>query len=108
MPPVSAVRDVTLAMGVPDLTRGRRPVVPPLARMASATGNVDVRFAVDASGASSVQEVTGPDLLKEAARQAVMSWVFRRTTAERLHLVASFVYGAATASATVRAESTPP
>jgi TonB family protein len=102
MPPVSAVRDVTLAMGVPDLTRGRRPVVPPLARMASATGSVDVRFAVDAAGASSVQEVTGPDLLKEAARQAVMSWVFRRTTADRLHLVASFNYGAATASASVR------
>lgn len=104
MPPVSAVRDVTLAMGVPDLTRGRRPVVPPLARMASATGTVDVRFAVDASGASSVQEVTGPELLKEAARQAVMSWVFRRTTADRLHLVASFNYEAATASASVRKE----
>jgi TonB family protein len=104
MPPVSAVRDVTLAMGVPDLTRGRRPVVPPLARMASATGTVDVRFAVDASGAASVQEVAGPELLKEAARQAVMSWVFRRTTAERLHLVASFVYGAATANANVRKE----
>ena len=102
MPPVSAVRDVTLAMGVPDLTRGRRPVVPPLARMASATGSVDVRFAVDAAGTSSVQEVTGPDLLKEAARQAVSSWVFRRTTAERLHLVASFVYGEATASASVK------
>jgi TonB family protein len=102
MPPVSAVRDVTLAMGVPDLTRGRRPVVPPLARMASATGSVDVRFAVDAAGTASVQEVTGPDLLKEAARQAVSSWVFRRTTAERLHLVASFVYGEATASANVK------
>jgi TonB family protein len=92
LPPVSAVRDVTLEMGVPDLTRGRRPVVPPLARMASTTGNVDVHFAVDASGQSSVQEVAGPELLKEAAR----------TTAERLHLVASFVYGAATANATVR------
>ena len=102
MPPVSAVRDVNLEMGVPDLTRGRRPVVPPLARMASATGTVDVRFAVDAAGASSVQEVAGPELLKEAARQAVMSWVFRRTTAERLHLVASFKYGEATANATVR------
>jgi protein TonB len=102
--PISAVRDVTLAAGVPDLTRGRRPVVPPLARMASATGTVDVRFAVDASGAASVQEVTGPDLLKEAARQAVASWAFRRTTADRLHLVASFVYGGATASATVRRE----
>ena len=102
--PISAVRDVTLAAGVPDLMKGRRPVVPPLARMASATGTVDVRFAVDASGAASVQEATGPDLLKEAARQAVASWVFRRTTADRLHLVASFVYGGATANATVRRE----
>jgi TonB family protein len=104
LPPVSAIRDVTLEMGVPDLTKGRRPVVPPLARMASATGTVEVRFAVDSSGASSVQEVAGPDLLKEAARQAVASWVFRRTTADRLHLVASFVYGAANANATVRRE----
>jgi TonB family protein len=102
--PVSAIRDVALSAGVPDLMKGRRPVVPPLARLASATGTVDVRFAVDASGASSVQEVTGPDLLKEAARQAVASWVFRRTTADRLHLVASFVYGAAAANATVRRE----
>jgi len=102
LPPVSAVRDVTLEAGVPDLTRGRRPVVPPLARMASATGTVDVRFAVDASGAASVQDVTGPDLLKQAARQAVATWVFRRTTADRLHLIASFAYGAATATATVR------
>ena len=102
--PISAIRDVTLAAGVPDLMKGRRPVVPPLARMASATGTVEVRFAVDASGAASVQEVSGPELLKEAARQAVASWVFRRTTAERLHLVASFAYGAATASATVRRE----
>jgi TonB family protein len=104
MPPVSAVRDVTLEMGVPDLTRGRRPVVPPLARMASATGTVNVRFAVDAAGAASVQDVSGPELLKEAARQAVTTWVFRRTAADRLHLVASFNYGAATASATVRKE----
>jgi TonB family protein len=102
LPPVSAIRDVTLTPGVPDLTRGRRPVVPPLARMSSATGTVEVRFAVDASGASSVQEVSGPDILKEAARQAVGSWVFRRTSAERLHLVAAIVYGAATATATVR------
>jgi len=46
--------------------------------------------------------VTGPDLLKQAARQAVATWVFRRTTADRLHLIASFAYGAATATATVR------
>jgi TonB family protein len=104
LPPVSAVRDVTLSAGVPDLTRGRRPTVPPLARMASTTGTVEVRFAVDASGAASVQEVSGPDLLTEAARQAVASWVFRRTSVERLHLVASFAYGAATATANVTRE----
>ena len=51
--------DVLLGPGVPDLTRGRRPVVPPLARM-TRTGKVEVRFAVDASGASSVQDVSGP------------------------------------------------
>jgi TonB family protein len=102
--PISAIRDVTLAAGVPDLMKGRRPVVPPLARMASASGTVDVRFAVDASGAASVQEVTGPELLKEAARQVVASWVFRRTTADRLHLVASIAYGAANANANVRRE----
>jgi TonB family protein len=102
--PVSAVRDVALSAGVPDLLRGRRPVVPPLARMASATGTVEVRFAVDAAGTSSVQDVTGLELLKEAARQAVSSWVFRRTTADRLRLAASFVYGTATANATVRRE----
>jgi len=102
--PVSAVRDVALSAGVPDLMRGRRPVVPPLARMAATTGTVEVRFAVDAAGASSVQDVSGPELLKEAARQTVSSWVFRRTTADRLHLVASFVYGAAAANATVRRE----
>jgi TonB family protein len=102
--PVSAVRDVSLSTGVPDLMRGRRPVVPPLARMASTTGTVEVRFAVDAAGTASVQDVSGPELLKEAARQAVASWVFRRTTADRLHLAASFVYGAGTATATVRRE----
>ena len=102
--PVAAVRDVVLSSGVPDLIRGRRPVVPPLARMSSTTGTVEVRFAVDAAGTSSVQDVAGPDLLKEAARQAVASWVFRRTTADRLRLAASFVYGPATANATVKRE----
>jgi len=101
---VSAVRDVSLSPGVPDLMRGRRPVPPPLARIASATGTVQVRFAVDAAGTSSVQDVAGPDLLKEAARQTVLTWIFRRTTADRLRLVASFVYGPATANATVTRE----
>jgi TonB family protein len=106
--PVSALRDVALSPGVPDLQRGRRPVVPPLARMSSVTGTVEVRFAVDAAGTSSVQEVAGPELLKEAARQTVSSWVFRRTTADRLRLAASIVYGPATATATVRKDEIAP
>jgi outer membrane biosynthesis protein TonB len=86
------VRDVSLAIGVPDLSKGRRPVVPPLARMAGAGGQVEVDFAVDAAGATSVQDLRGPDTLKEAARQTVASWAFRRTSAERLYLRAVFTY----------------
>jgi TonB family protein len=100
--PVSAVRDVSLAMGVPDLSKGRRPVVPPVARMQQATGSVSIRFAVDAAGATQVQDVSGPDILKEAARQTVQSWVFRRVTPERLFMLAELKYGQDTASATVR------
>ena len=105
-PGVSAVQDVTLGAGVPDLSKGRRPVAPPLARMSSISGNVEVRFVVEASGSSSVRDVTGPELLKEAARQTVASWMFRRTTPERLPLVAVFAYmgDGATASVKVLAE----
>ena len=49
-----------------------------------------------------MREVTGPDLLKEAARQTVASWVFRRTTPERLRLLAVFGYVGDGATATVR------
>jgi TonB family protein len=101
-PGVSAVRDIALGPGVPDLTKGRRPVAPPLARMSSLSGAVQVQFSVDASGASSIQNVTGPDLLKEAARQAVATWSFRRTTAERVYLVATFNYDGDKAQAEVR------
>ncbi len=101
-PGVSAVRDVALAVGVPDLTKGRRPVAPPLARMSGVSGTVQVQFAVDAAGGTSVQNVTGPDLLKEAARQAVTSWNFRRTSAERVYLVALFSYNGDRAQAEVR------
>jgi outer membrane biosynthesis protein TonB len=83
---------VSLAAGVPDLTKGRRPVSPPLARMSSVSGSVQVQFSVDAAGSASIQNVTGPDLLKDAARQAVATWAFRRTTAERMYLVAVFRY----------------
>jgi len=103
-PGVSAVRDVTLAPGVPDLVKGRRPVAPPLARMQGVSGTVDVRFAVDAAGSATIKEVTGPDSLKEAARQTVVSWSFRRSTPERLFLAATFSYKGDTASAAVRAQ----
>jgi outer membrane biosynthesis protein TonB len=101
-PGVSAVRDIALGTGVPDLTKGRRPVAPPLARMSGVSGTVQVQFAVDAAGGTSVQNVTGPDLLKEAARQAVVSWNFRRTSAERVYLVALFSYNGDRAQAEVR------
>ncbi|PYQ03646.1 MAG: hypothetical protein DMF82_12710 [Acidobacteria bacterium] len=103
-PGISAVRDVTLAPGVPDLMKGRRPVAPPLARMQGVSGTVDVRFAVDAAGSASVREVTGPEALKEAARQTVASWTFRRTTPERLFLAATLTYTGDNASAAVRAQ----
>jgi len=98
---VSAVRDVALSPGVPDLIKGRRPVVPPLARMAGVSGAVRVRFAVNAAGAVAVQDSEGPDTLKPAAQDAVASWAFRRASAERLHLLAVFDYKADGATATV-------
>jgi outer membrane biosynthesis protein TonB len=103
----SALRDVTLSAGVPDLTRGRRPVPPPLARISGTPGTVEVRFAVDAAGVASVQAVEGPDLLKPAAQQVVASWVFRRLSAQRLYLVATFTYKGDTASAIVRPQDAP-
>jgi hypothetical protein len=99
---VSAIRDVTLEVGVPDLTRGRRPVAPPLARMGGATGTVEVSFSVSAAGTTSLQGSTGPDLLRPAAEQAVSSWVFRRARADRAYLVAVFTYTADKSSAVVR------
>jgi TonB family protein len=101
-PGVSAVRDVALGPGVPDLTKGRRPVAPPLARMSAVSGSVEIQFSVDAAGSSSVQQVAGHELLKEAARQAVASWSFRRTSAERVYLVATFTYEGDKAQAEVK------
>jgi TonB family protein len=105
-PGVSAVRDVSLAEGVPDLTSGRRPQVPPVARMAGVTGQVEVRFVVEASGATSNVEVAGPDRLKEAARQTVSSWMFRRASTERLFLVVTIDYGGESARAVVKRQTT--
>ncbi len=105
----SAVRDVVLAeSGVPDLARGRRPVVPPFARMTGTQGSVEVDFSVGASGTTNVQAVKGPDLLRPAAEQTVLSWIFRRTKVERLFLVALFKYEGDKVSASVRPQDTPP
>jgi TonB family protein len=91
---ISAVREVTLEPGVPDLTRGRRPVVPPLARMNGVTGTVEVLFSVSAGGVTALQTATGPDLLRYSAEQTVATWVFTRARAERAYLTATFTYGA--------------
>jgi TonB family protein len=104
---VSAVRDVVLEPGVPDLARGRRPTTPPMARMAGATGAVEVTFSVSAGGATSVQASKGADLLRPAAEQAVASWVFRRTRADRAYLVAVFTYGQDRGAAVVRPQAAP-
>jgi outer membrane biosynthesis protein TonB len=104
---VSAIRDVTLEPGVPDLTRGRRPVTPPLARMTGAKGQVEVTFSVGASGTTSLQGATGPELLRPAAEQAVASWVFRRTRADRAYLIALFDYTGDKGTAVVRPHASP-
>jgi TonB family protein len=103
-PGVSAVRDVGLALGVPDLVQGRRPVPPPRARMDGTTGTVEVKFGVDAAGVTSVTEANGPDVLRTAAVYTVQSWLFRRVTAERLHLLAVFEFAGETAKASVKLE----
>jgi len=104
---VSAIRDVTLEPGVPDLTRGRRPVVPPLARMSGTSGSVEVSFSVSAAGATSIQGATGPDLLRPAAEQAVASWVFRRTRTDRAYLVAVFTCAGDKGTVVVRPQAAP-
>jgi hypothetical protein len=75
--------------------------------MAGATGSVEVMFSVSAAGTTTVQRVSGPDLLKEAAKEAVESWVFRRTRADRAYLVAVFSYGEDRATAVVRPQLAP-
>ena len=77
----------------------------PLARMEGTTGQVEVKFVVEASGATSNLEITGPDRFKEAARQTVGSWTFRRTSTERLFLVTTIEYGAESAHAAVKRQS---
>lgn len=102
---ISAVREVTLEPGVPDLARGRRPVVPPLARMNGVTGTVEVLFSVSAGGVTALQTATGPDLLRYSAEQTVASWVFTRSRAERAYLTATFTYGADKGAAIVKPQA---
>jgi TonB family protein len=104
---ISAIRGVTLEPGVPDLTQGRRPVAPPLARMAGASGEVQVDFSVGPGGVTTVQEVRGPQILQAAARGAVETWTFRRTRAERLYLTATFTYEGDAARADVHPQALP-
>jgi TonB family protein len=104
----SAIRDVVLAeSGVPDLARGRRPVVPPFARMTGTQGSVEVEFSVGASGSTNVQSVRGPDLLRPAAEQTVLSWIFRRTKVDRLFLKAFFNYEGDKVTASVKPQEAP-
>jgi hypothetical protein len=90
---------------VPDLARGRRPVVPPLARMNGVTGTVEVLFSVSAGGVTALQTATGPDLLRYSAEQTVASWVFTRSRAERAYLTATFTYGADKGTAIVKPQA---
>jgi len=104
---ISAIRDVTLEPGVPDLARGRRPVAPPFARMSGTTGTVEVSFSVSAGGTTALQSATGTELLRFSAEQTVASWVFRRTRADRAYLVALFTYAGDKATAVVRPQTPP-
>jgi len=90
---------MTLAIGVPDLSRARQSTVPPLARMAGVTGTVEVAFSVGASARTSIQTTTAPDSLQLAAKEIVQSCVCRRTTTDRLYLLATIDYGVDTAKA---------
>ena len=104
---VSSIQGVLLSAGLPDLTSGRRPVVPPFARMDGAVGDVTVDFAITPAGTTVVRGVEGPEIFQIAARQAVESWFFVRETAERLFVSAAFSYDAEGASVLVELDSDP-
>lgn len=101
VPGISSVRDVVLGPGVPDLTVGRRPVVPPNARLGQLTGAITVEFNVSTAGTTLVSKTDGSEAFKTAAEQMVASWQFRRTSTERLFLTAKVDYGADAARALV-------
>ena len=90
---LSTIADVVLGDNIPDLAKGRKPVWPPLARLGNVTGEVVVRFSVDVAGKVTVHSAEGPDLLKASAEGAVATWLFRRTSIDRLHLIATFKFG---------------
>lgn len=104
---ISAVTDVALGDNIPDLIRGRRPVWPPLARLGAIVGEVSIRFSVDLAGKVTVHTAEGPDMLKQAAEQAVGTWLFRRTAIDRLHLIATFKYTPDRATAKVERAKDP-
>jgi len=64
-------------------------------------GQVHLTFAVDAAGVTNLQKVDGPEMLKEAAGSTVLSWAFRRTSAERIYLEAILTFAGDTAKAEV-------
>ena len=106
-PGVSSIQGVFLGAGLPDLTSGRRPVVPPFARMDGLVGDVTIAFAITPAGTTVVRDVQGPEVFQIAAREAVQSWFFVRETAERLFATAGFSYDAEGASAQVELDSDP-
>jgi hypothetical protein len=75
--------------------------------MAGASGMVTVDFSVSAGGVTAVQRTDGPEVFLAAATQAVESWVFRRTRADRAYLTAVFTYEDDLASAVVRPQPQP-
>jgi outer membrane biosynthesis protein TonB len=75
--------------------------------MAGASGVVTVEFSVGAGGVTAVQRADGPEVFQPAARQAVESWIFRRTRADRAYLTAAFTYEDDLASAVVRPQAAP-
>ena len=62
--------------------------------MPGAGGVIDVNAALDASSeVSEVQLQSGTEELKDAAESLVRSWVFRRTSPQRLYALAEVHYG---------------
>jgi hypothetical protein len=91
-PGISAVESVVLGPGVPDLIQGRRPIVPPLARLGQTSGIVKIVFSVDAEGRTTVHQLDGEESLRPAAEGVVRSWMFRPLTTERVYLIATFTF----------------